>query len=48
VIVLATAEKLGAVSPHQIGPADIITTLVIAKEADVSGWGEAPFRIERA
>lgn len=48
VVTLATAEKLGAVSPHQIGPASVITTLVIAKEADVSGWGETPFRIARA
>ncbi len=47
VVVLATAEKLGAVSPHQIGPVTIVTTLVIPKEADVSGWGETPFRIAR-
>lgn len=48
VVVLATAEKLGAVSPHQIGPAEIVTTLVIAKEADVSGWGEVGFKVMRA
>lgn len=48
VVTLATAEKLGAVSPHQIGPAEIVTTLVIARESDVSGWGETAFRILRA
>lgn len=48
VVTLATTEKLGAVSPHQIGPAEIVTTLVIAKEADMSGWGEVGFRLTRA
>jgi DeoR/GlpR family transcriptional regulator of sugar metabolism len=48
VVTLATAEKLGAVSPHLIAPAAAITSLVIAGEADVSGWGAMPYRVIRA
>lgn len=48
VVTLATAVKLGAVSPHQIGPAEIVTTLVIAREFDVKVGAKQPSASSRA
>ena len=41
-MVLATAEKIGAASPHIIGPATMMQTLLVA--GDVRGEALAPFR----
>ena len=47
VVVLATPEKLGAASPHQICPLDAITTLVVTDETKAEMFAGTRIRVVR-